>query len=296
MGCKSFVKHPQPDEMDSDGEGPPVDQEGCGLIKHLNNPKYKRTIDFTGLIREFLSTEIWSTIRDGERQESIDVAGPVLAKFMDYLLLHKVCPEYEEDVKGALEVANLATVQLPMCSLLSASLPSSRDKSLSAYYGGRLMGQLDEDESSFFPLKKREALLGVTREEMLSWRFPEDDFSWATLCPENVLIQLEEVTGMGKETEMIGRVLKGQGVVEGWGDLKVRLHIGKGVVAGGEGEEGSLMEEENLRGLLVEGEFGILQKGKVVVWVLERLIGVWPSYTPRTSEGWVSLTDDRNGW
>ncbi|RKP13462.1 Argonaute siRNA chaperone complex subunit Arb1-domain-containing protein [Piptocephalis cylindrospora] len=289
VGCKSFVKNPQPDEMDSDGDGPPMDQEGFGLIKHLGSSKYQRTIDFTGLIREFLSTEIWFTTREGDNQESIEVAGPVLAKFLTYLQMHQVCPEYEEDIKNALEVANIATTQLPLCHRLSVALPSSRDKSLSAYYGGRLAGQLDEN-GAFFPLKKREALLRVTREEMLSWRLPGDSWSWNASSPKSALIKVEGIRRTERGIELIGRVIQGED--EKGRSSEVRLHVPE-VVFG----EDPFSQEVGIKDLLIEGEFGILRQEKgLAIWVLERLLGVWPSYTPRTSDGWVSLAEDRNGW
>ncbi|RGB41293.1 hypothetical protein C1646_685995 [Rhizophagus diaphanus] len=71
--------------------------------------------------------------------------GPqVVISFLNYLHNHKVkvCPEYEEDMQTALQIAHNAKEGLPSCKALAQNAPGKLNKAYSLR-GGELYGMLD---------------------------------------------------------------------------------------------------------------------------------------------------------
>lgn len=81
----------------------------------------KWVVDFTGVVAGFLSTTVipLTGLQSGPLEEAIDV----VENFLRYILYHDVCPEYEEDVKGAMKVCQAAREEWPMLNALQTALP-----------------------------------------------------------------------------------------------------------------------------------------------------------------------------
>jgi hypothetical protein len=81
----------------------------------------KWTVDFSSVVAGFFSTAIipLTGLVSGPLEEAIDV----IENFLRYILHHDVCPEYEEDVKVAMEVCQSAREEWPMLNALQTALP-----------------------------------------------------------------------------------------------------------------------------------------------------------------------------
>ncbi|KAL6901406.1 Argonaute siRNA chaperone complex subunit Arb1 domain-containing protein [Trichoderma evansii] len=81
----------------------------------------KWAVDFSGVVAGFFSTTIipLTGLQSGPLEEAIDV----IENFLRYILHHDVCPEYEEDVKGAMRVCQVAREEWPMLNALQTTLP-----------------------------------------------------------------------------------------------------------------------------------------------------------------------------
>ncbi|CAG8592029.1 885_t:CDS:2 [Paraglomus brasilianum] len=72
-------------------------------------------------------------------------APEVLVSFLNYLIRHDVCPEHLEDMKGALDIAYKARIELPNCKLLSLNAPGIFNKACSLLFGGEYYGMFDNN-------------------------------------------------------------------------------------------------------------------------------------------------------
>ncbi|PKY13053.1 hypothetical protein RhiirB3_398345 [Rhizophagus irregularis] len=68
----------------------------------------------------------------------------VVISFLNYLHNHKVCPEYEEDMQMALQIAHKAKEELPNCKAFAQNAPGKLNKACSLLFGGELYGMLDD--------------------------------------------------------------------------------------------------------------------------------------------------------
>ncbi|POR39556.1 Argonaute-binding protein 1 [Tolypocladium paradoxum] len=79
------------------------------------------SVDFTGVAAGFFSTSlIWLT---GGDEAHIDIAIGVVDNFLRYTLQHDVCPEYEGDIKSALQLCTKARTEWRVLDQLRRSLP-----------------------------------------------------------------------------------------------------------------------------------------------------------------------------
>ncbi|PHH84809.1 hypothetical protein CDD83_1337 [Cordyceps sp. RAO-2017] len=79
------------------------------------------TVDFAGVVAGFLSTSL-VTMTNSCRSE-MESGTAVVENFLRYILHHEVCPEYEDDVGGALRLCADARNEWPLLDRLRASLP-----------------------------------------------------------------------------------------------------------------------------------------------------------------------------
>ncbi|KAL7925656.1 Argonaute siRNA chaperone complex subunit Arb1 domain-containing protein [Trichoderma austrokoningii] len=81
----------------------------------------KWAVDFTSVVAGFLSTAIipLTGLQSGPLEEAIDV----IENFLRYILHHDVCPEYAEDVKGALRICQTAREEWSMLNALHTTVP-----------------------------------------------------------------------------------------------------------------------------------------------------------------------------
>uniref|UniRef100_U9UAD1 Uncharacterized protein n=1 Tax=Rhizophagus irregularis (strain DAOM 181602 / DAOM 197198 / MUCL 43194) TaxID=747089 RepID=U9UAD1_RHIID len=56
----------------------------------------------------------------------------------------EVCPEYEEDMQMALQIAHKAKEELPNCKAFAQNAPGKLNKACSLLFGGELYGMLDD--------------------------------------------------------------------------------------------------------------------------------------------------------
>ncbi|KAK2589543.1 hypothetical protein QQS21_012780 [Conoideocrella luteorostrata] len=79
------------------------------------------SVDFAGVAAGFFSTSLG--LLTGFEPKKVEVAISIVEHFLRYVLQHDVCPEYEEDVKSALQVCKQARKEWPMLNQLSNDLP-----------------------------------------------------------------------------------------------------------------------------------------------------------------------------
>lgn len=80
-------------------------------------------VDFTGVAAGFFSTPLLQLT--GGNVARMCAAADVVANFLRYVLQHDVCPEYEADVKRALQLCSDAKEEWPAVNALLASLPGA---------------------------------------------------------------------------------------------------------------------------------------------------------------------------
>ncbi|KAJ4217631.1 hypothetical protein NW759_008942 [Fusarium solani] len=81
------------------------------------------TVDFAGVAAGFISVALvqLTSFEHGRMMTGIDT----VVNFLRYILHHDVCPEYEDDVKAALQVCDTACVEWPMVRQLYTALPGN---------------------------------------------------------------------------------------------------------------------------------------------------------------------------
>ncbi|OBS20754.1 hypothetical protein FPOA_07094 [Fusarium poae] len=89
--------------------------------RFYNGDDEKWSVDFAGVAAGFFSVTLvhLTSSELGPMLEGIST----IENFLRYVLQHNVCPEYEDDVKAAMEVCNIAAEEWPMFQELCAALP-----------------------------------------------------------------------------------------------------------------------------------------------------------------------------
>ncbi|KAJ4368308.1 hypothetical protein N0V83_006664 [Neocucurbitaria cava] len=102
-------------------------------------------VDFVGVSKAFLSS--WYPAHYGYALDAVKNACQVLRSFYNYLLYHKVCPEYNDQLELARKACDLAEQELPMVHAAGLALPGDFNKSGSAIFGGAHAGMYTGDRS-----------------------------------------------------------------------------------------------------------------------------------------------------
>ena len=89
--------------------------------KFYDGDTSKWFVDFTAVVKGFLSSPLLELTHLEEK--SLGTAIGVVENFLRYVLHHGVCPEYEQDVKTALEACSTAREEWPAWAKLQATLP-----------------------------------------------------------------------------------------------------------------------------------------------------------------------------
>ncbi|KAL7934379.1 Argonaute siRNA chaperone complex subunit Arb1 domain-containing protein [Trichoderma chlorosporum] len=92
-----------------------------GGDRFYDGDETKWTVDFAGVAAGFLSRAIIPLT--GLQTEPMEDAIDVIENFLRYVLHHDVCPEYEENVKEAMELCAMAKEEWPMLNSLQTALP-----------------------------------------------------------------------------------------------------------------------------------------------------------------------------
>ncbi|KAI1460277.1 Argonaute siRNA chaperone complex subunit Arb1-domain-containing protein [Annulohypoxylon moriforme] len=78
-------------------------------------------VDFYGIVRGFLSRIVPSIYMYDE--EANKLAANLIKNFLNYILMHDVCPEYNDDIERAKNLCNYAPVELRMMHELLREMP-----------------------------------------------------------------------------------------------------------------------------------------------------------------------------
>lgn len=89
----------------------------------------------------------WYPAHYGYALDAVKNACQVLRSFYNYLLYHKVCPEYNDQLELARKACDIAEQELPMVHAAGLALPGDFNKSASAIFGGAHAGMYTGDKS-----------------------------------------------------------------------------------------------------------------------------------------------------
>ncbi|KAG9253812.1 Argonaute siRNA chaperone complex subunit Arb1-domain-containing protein [Emericellopsis atlantica] len=95
--------------------------QGEGDQKFYNGDDEHWSVDFAGVAAGFFSYMVPKMT--GLEETSLKQAVNVVDNFLRYVLQHDVCPEYEDDVKKAIQVCEDALVEWPMMVRLQGAFP-----------------------------------------------------------------------------------------------------------------------------------------------------------------------------
>ncbi|UNI16824.1 hypothetical protein JDV02_003223 [Purpureocillium takamizusanense] len=94
-----------------------------GDDRFYNGDEEDWSVDFTGVAAGFFSTPLMELT--GGKIERMAAAADVVANFLRYVLQHDVCPEYEDDVKRALQLCSDAKDEWPAVDAVRSSVPGA---------------------------------------------------------------------------------------------------------------------------------------------------------------------------
>jgi len=106
-------------------------------------------VDFEAIAKAYFSSEYLSSA-DWYDEKRVKMATQVLRSFYKYLLLHKVCPEYEDQLRAACNVCDDAENELTKLAVVDSSLPGAFDAACSTLFKGSYTG-LHRDAFSAAP-------------------------------------------------------------------------------------------------------------------------------------------------
>ena len=92
-------------------------------------------VDFEGMAKAFFSSEFLQRF-DWSDAKVVHETTNVIRKFYEYLLYHDACPEYEDDIRDALDVLDLANEEIPKLANVSVEMPGSFNTAGSILHGG----------------------------------------------------------------------------------------------------------------------------------------------------------------
>ncbi|KAF8964608.1 hypothetical protein BGZ46_000748 [Entomortierella lignicola] len=144
-GIKSGPKSYQGGAMKSSGpddDGEPDFEAMNAGIDLVELPEDGQEVDFTNVVTTFLSEHFLKNTGWIGMVYYKDAPLVVIA-LLKYFLVRNVLPEYEQDIKNALAIAERAQIELPLCKFISNGWPSRYDKACSLLYGGEWYGFLD---------------------------------------------------------------------------------------------------------------------------------------------------------
>ncbi|GAB7362751.1 hypothetical protein MBLNU230_g3056t1 [Neophaeotheca triangularis] len=173
-----------------------------GLGEDCDDERTTWIVDFAGLAKAFLSSQLLSPPHLAETKDQIFAATNVMRTFYRYLDLHDVCPEYKQGLLEARAVCDLADEELPKILELGARLPGQFNVACSTLNGGHYAGMhsshaLDAewakavDVSTGLCDHDANAVMGI---HTCLWVSEADEWTtFASLNGENTLIISEEV-------------------------------------------------------------------------------------------------------
>ncbi|KAL8959248.1 MAG: hypothetical protein Q9193_003857 [Seirophora villosa] len=99
-------------------------------------------VDFAACAKAFLSSRLpWLFDLSGpDSAKQTKARTNIIRNFLNYLLHHEVCPEYQSQVVAARDVCDLADKELPMVMKAQSQLPGDFQTACSEIFGGSFRG------------------------------------------------------------------------------------------------------------------------------------------------------------
>ncbi|KAF9109806.1 DNA break repair nuclease [Mortierella sp. AM989] len=170
---------------DDDGE-PDFEAMNAG-IDRVDLPEDGQEVDFTNVVTTFLSEYFLKNTGWIDMAYYKDTP-LVIAALLNYFLVRNVLPEYEQDIRNALAVAEQAKIELPLCKLISNGWPSKYDKACSLLYGGEWYGFLDDSWQDIQVLVDTMGMDRLTAERIVqSLIGPDVDLKSLTVSPREFM-------------------------------------------------------------------------------------------------------------
>ncbi|KAI7558741.1 hypothetical protein KC343_g10809 [Hortaea werneckii] len=106
-------------------------------------------VDFEAVAKGFLSSEFMASF-DYYDEKMVQKGTQVLRSFYNYLLLHRVCPEYDEQLRAACSICDVAETELNKLAVADKCLPGAFNAACSTLFKGSYVG-LHRDAFSAAP-------------------------------------------------------------------------------------------------------------------------------------------------
>ncbi|KAI7186000.1 hypothetical protein KC343_g6116 [Hortaea werneckii] len=106
-------------------------------------------VDFEGVAKGFLSSEFMASF-DYYDEKIVKKGTQVLRSFYNYLLQHLVCPEYDEQLRAAYSICDVAEMELNKLAVADKCLPGAFNAACSTLFKGSYVG-LHRDAFSAAP-------------------------------------------------------------------------------------------------------------------------------------------------
>lgn len=111
---------------------------GSGNAKYYDGSD-KWVVDFEGVAKGFFSYRV-PRMFSMEKEKEIQLYAMVVRNFLNYVLHHRVCEDYTQDVMAARKICDLAEKELWAIRQLNLKMPGDFNTAVSTLYGGRYQG------------------------------------------------------------------------------------------------------------------------------------------------------------
>ncbi|GAW25522.1 putative argonaute siRNA chaperone complex subunit Arb1 [Rosellinia necatrix] len=118
---------------------------GNGCRFYDDNDRDDWEVDFEAIVKGFFSRTItdWFLYDD----EAIRLAADLIKNFLNYVLMHDVCPEYASNVLAARNVCDIAPVELRCMHELILGLPGSFNSAARSLFCDGIVNHVDKEEN-----------------------------------------------------------------------------------------------------------------------------------------------------
>ncbi|KAI8629315.1 hypothetical protein F5Y19DRAFT_77913 [Xylariaceae sp. FL1651] len=102
-------------------------------------------VDFQAVVKGFLSRSItdWYMYDEKANQTAADL----IKNFLNYILMHDVCPEHNDNVMAARHICDIAPAELRFMHELMLELPGTFNSAACGLFCEGMVGDLDKDEN-----------------------------------------------------------------------------------------------------------------------------------------------------
>ncbi|KAI1811374.1 Argonaute complex, subunit Arb1 [Poronia punctata] len=116
---------------------------GSGGRFYDNSDSENWEVDFEAVVKGFLSRTMTDLYMYDVRAN--ETAADLIKNFLNYVLMHDVCPEYVENVMAARHVCDIAPTELRYMHELTAELPGSFNRAARSLFCEGNVNHLDQD-------------------------------------------------------------------------------------------------------------------------------------------------------